>query len=48
MPILGHMLWTVPIERGWRPVLHGEWRQPAFGALMSVGALVGFLAKPAG
>lgn len=41
-PILGHMMWTIPVKRSLRPVLHGRWRQPAFGLLMGASALTGF------
>lgn len=44
--ILTHMLWTIPVQRSVRPVLRGRITQPAFGALMSMAAIIGF-ATPA-
>jgi glycosyltransferase involved in cell wall biosynthesis len=43
--ILTHVLWTIPIVRGWRPVLTGRWQQPAFGLLMAASAAQGFLSS---
>ena len=43
--ILTHLLWTIPVKRSVRPVLRGQITQPAFGALMSMAAIIGF-AKP--
>jgi glycosyltransferase involved in cell wall biosynthesis len=43
--IMKHLLWTIPIERGWRPALAGHWQQPLFATVMSVSITYGFL-KP--
>lgn len=44
--ILKHMLWTIPVTRGFRPVLRGAFQQPAFGAATSLSALAGYLSDP--
>ena len=41
--ILKHMAWTVPVERSIGPFLRGHWRQPAFGALMGISEIVGYV-----
>ena len=41
--ILAHMLWTVPVRRSIGPLLKGRITQPAFGTLMSINEVVGFL-----
>lgn len=43
--ILKHMLVTVPIVRGWRPVMRGHWTQPAFGAMMAANYVAGWIEK---
>ena len=40
--ILKHMLITVPIVRGWRPVLRGAITQPAFAAVMGAAIIRGY------
>jgi glycosyltransferase involved in cell wall biosynthesis len=41
--ILKHMVVTIPIVRGWRPVLRGKLEQPVFGALMSGAIIYGYV-----
>jgi hypothetical protein len=36
------MLVTVPLVRGWRPVLRGKFTQPFFGALMAANIYSGW------
>lgn len=45
--LLRHMLWTVPFQRSWKPVLRGRIAQPAFSFLMAVNILIGWMADPA-
>ena len=40
--LLRHMLVTIPLVRGWRPVLRGQVMQPAFAAIMAIGILRGW------
>lgn len=41
--IVKHVLWTIPIVRGWRPLARRRWGQPLFGLLMGVSVLWGYL-----
>lgn len=43
--ILAHILWTIPVVRGWRPFFKGQWRQPAFALLMATSTAHGFLSR---
>ena len=40
--ILKHMLVTIPLVRGWRPVARGRLEQPAFAAIMAGSILRGY------
>jgi glycosyltransferase involved in cell wall biosynthesis len=40
--IMKHMLVTIPLVRGWRPVLRGRFEQPAFAAVMAGSILQGY------
>lgn len=44
VPIAKHLLWRIPISRGWRPVARGRWSQPIWSFLMSLEIWIGFLA----
>jgi glycosyltransferase involved in cell wall biosynthesis len=41
--IMRHVLWTIPIVRGWRPLARRRWGQPLFGLLMGASVLWGYL-----
>lgn len=41
--IAKHLLWTIPLERGWRPAFAGHWQQPLFASVMSLSIAYGFL-----
>ncbi len=43
--ILRHILWTIPVVRGVRPMLRGRWQQPAFSAVMAWSIATGYIAK---
>ena len=40
--LLRHMLVTIPLVRGWRPVLRGQVMQPAFAVIMALGIMRGW------
>ena len=40
--LLRHMLITIPLMRGWRPVLRGQLLQPTFATIMALGILRGW------
>jgi len=41
--VIKHMIWTIPVQRSWPPVLQGYLRQPLFGFLMAFWIGVGWL-----
>jgi glycosyltransferase involved in cell wall biosynthesis len=40
--ILKHIWWTIPVSRGWRPVLRGKFLQPLWAFYMGTRILYGF------
>jgi len=41
--LIRHMAFTIPVVRGWRPVLRGHLAQPAFAGLMGLNIAYGWL-----
>ena len=41
--ILRHMTWTIPVQRGFRPLVRGKWQQPLFALTMAGAITYGFL-----
>lgn len=44
--IMKHMLVTIPLVRGWRPVVRGHLEQPIFAAIMAASILCGYAFRP--
>ena len=41
--ILRHITWTIPVNRGFRPLTSGKWQQPLFALTMAGAITYGFL-----
>lgn len=41
--ILRHITWTIPVQRGFRPLIQGRWQQPLFALTMAGVIIYGFL-----
>jgi glycosyltransferase involved in cell wall biosynthesis len=46
--ILRHMWVTIPLVRGWRPVMRGKFEQPVFAAVMAGSIIAGYRAGRSG